>query len=448
MPLTKGFPRSVLEKARKVADEAEVYINFREQLKIDVLNQKLESIDDVTDGGLSIRLIKDRKTGFSYTADLDEHSVDQAIEQALNNLKASQADIYFSFPEPRAQTTNIPLVDSGIGRTKLEDKIKLALEIESSAYKSDKSIRKSEKIVYEDILSTTIIINSKGIDISYQKAICGAFADVIAEKDGLMERGSWISYSNKYSMLDPVQIGTEAAKRAAMMLGAGQEKSGRASILLSPWAATTLISAIAPAFSAEYIQKGKSVFCGAQNKQVAGRKLTIIDSGVIERGIASVPYDDEGVPTGETVLIKDGVFLSPLHSYSTSKRSKADPTANSFRPSYRAQPEIQPTNLYIRPGSKAENELIDGISKGFHVVNIMGAHTINPISGDFSVGFSGFFIENGRITKPVRGMIIAGNIHELFNHIEEIGSDIMFFPHNGNIGSPSVLISNLAVSGI
>ena len=282
----------------------------------------------------------------------------------------------------------------------------------------------------------------------YRKARCGAFADVIAKEDELMERGMWLKFSTRLKDLDPRYVGGEAAKRAVIMLGAKPEKSGRAPVVLSPFASSTLLSAISPALSAESAQKGKSVFISGIDKRIASIKLNISDSGILKDGLSSVPYDDEGVPSRETVIIKDGSLRSFLHDSYTAKRGGSASTANSSRSSFKAQPDIQPTNLYIKPGLKTQDEMINAMSKGFLVKNIMGAHTINPISGDFSIGFSGFLIENGKISRPVRGMTIAGNILDVFNHIEEVGSDIMFFPHNGNIGSPSILISSLSVSGI
>jgi len=448
MLVTKDLAGNILRNARAKADEAEVYISSRTQLKIDVMDQKIESIDNVGEGGLSLRMIKDKKLGFAYTADLDEHSVEGLVDQALDNSKSSISDENAGFPGPKVQPVSMNLVEADIAGTKLEDKLKLALEIEKAAYSFDKRIKKSEKIFYQDSVSTTIIVNSKGVDVQYTKAVCGAFAEVIAEENGLMEGGSWLKFSTRFKDLDPKYIGEEAAKRAALMLGAKQERGGRAQVILSPFAASTLISAISPALSAEYAQKGKSIFCSARDKPVGSRKLTMMDSGILEGALSSVPYDDEGAPTRETVVIMDGILRSYLHDNYTAKKSKVDPTGNSFRDSFKAQPEIQPTNLYVRPGHAPQEELINGIGKGFLVTNIMGAHTINPISGDFSIGFSGFLIDNGKISRPVRGMTVAGNILDVFNHIEEIGSDLMFFPHNGNIGSPSILISNLSVSGV
>jgi len=448
MLITKDLAKSILQKAKAVSDEAEVYLNTREHLNIDVLDQKIESVDNVTDGGIALRLIKDKKLGFAYTADFDEYSVETLIAQALDNSKSSAPDENIGFPGSAPQTVSMNLVEPDIAGTGLDQKEKFALEMESAAHSYDNRIKITQKISYTDSLSTTVIANSKGVDVMYKKAICGAFADVIAEENELMESGMWLKFSTRFKDLDARYIGEEAAKRAALMLGAKPEKSGRAPVVLSPFVFSALLSAISPALSAESVQKGKSVFIGGIDKRVASIKLNLTDSGILKDGVSSVPYDDEGVPTRETVIIKDGTLRSFLHDTYTAKKGRSTSTANSSRSSFMAQPGIQPTNLYIKPGLKTSDEMINAISKGFLVKNIMGAHTINPISGDFSIGFSGFLIENGKISRPVRGMTIAGNILDVFNHIEEIGSDIMFFPHSGNIGSPSILIANLSVSGV
>jgi PmbA protein len=448
MLITKDLAKSILQKAKAVSDEAEVYLNTREHLNIDVLNRKIESVDNVTDGGIAIRMIKDKRMGFAYTGDFDEYSVETLIAQALDNSKSSAPDENIGFPEPKPQTVTMNLVEPDIAGTSLEQKKKFALEMEAAAHSYDNRVKITEKISYTDSVSTTVIANSKGIDIIYMKAICGAVADVIAKEDGLMESGMWLKFSTRFKDLDPRLIGEEAAKMAAIMLGAKPEKGGRAPIVLSPYVCSTLLSAISPALSAESAQKGKSVFASGIDKRVASIKLNITDSGILKDGLSSVPYDDEGVPTRETIIIKDGSLRSFIHDSYTAKKAKTSSTANSSRSSFMAQPGIQPTNLFIKPGLKTQDEMINAMSKGFLVKNIMGAHTINPISGDFSIGFSGFLIENGKISRPVRSMTIAGNILDLFNHIEEIGSDIMFFPHSGNIGSPSILIANLSVSGV
>jgi len=448
MLLNKERLKAFLEKAKKVSDQAELYLISKQQLKIDVINQKIESIDELEEAGLSVRLITKSRPGFAYTADLDDAAIDDSIEQAARNAAAGSADEWMDLPGAEEQKAKMELVDPDLASVSLIDKKALALDVERFAMTYDKRIKRAEKTSYQEDLLTTVLINSKGVDVEYKKAICGAFTEVIAEENGLMETGSWLTYSTRYNQLDAASIGGEAGARAVAMLGASQEVSGRAPVVLEPYVGSMILSMMSPALSAEYAQKGKSLFISARGKSVASKKVTLVDSGVLQDGLATIPYDDEGVPTMETIIIKDGTFTDFLFNRRSANKAKRGSTGNAIRSSFKVQPEILPTNLFIKPGHRTRDDLIGGISKGFLVTTIMGAHTINPISGDFSIGFSGHYIENGKIARPVRGMTIAGNLVDLLSRIEDVGSDLMFFPLAGNIGTPSLLISGLSVSGL
>jgi PmbA protein len=448
MQIDKELTKRILSKAKTAgADEAEVFINFNKHLKIDVMGQKIEALDNVEDGGLAIRVIKGGKMGFAYTADLENDVLDEVVAQAIENSKPLTADKANCFAMPDASIKQMALVDKDIKDTDILAKKLLAMEIESVAKAYDPRIKKIEKISYFDTASSTYIANTNGINVNYEKTICGAMADVIALDNNQMETGSWISYRTKYKDINPKEVGTIAAKRAVQMLGAKSMQSGRASVIFTPYAAVSLISALIPAFSADFAQKGKSIFINSIDKPIASTKFTLIDSGVMPGAPGTVPFDDEGVLSKENYLIKDGYLRSFLYNSYTAKKAGKPSTSNGFRDSFKSLPEILPSNMYVKPGSKGQAELIDKMNKGFLIDTIMGAHTINPISGDFSIGFSGQFVENGKISRPVRGMTIAGNILEILNHIDDVGSDIDFFPHGGNCGSPSLLIANLSISG-
>jgi PmbA protein len=448
MHITQDSAKKIVAAAIKAgANEAEIYFNSSETLKIDIINQNIESTDGLETSGISLRIIKDKKLGFAYTSDIDEGAIDLLVKEALDNSKVTAPDENHNFSVPQKQTVQMELIDTTIAKTPIQAKIALAMAVEKAARELDKRVQKTEKVFYEDTISSTVIVNSNGVSCEYKKSICGIFAEVIALHGDTMETGTWYQFSTKYSELSALNVGQLAAKRAADMLGAGPEKSGRTSLILAPQAATVLISTIAPALSADHVQKGKSLFINAIDKPVASRKLTLIDSGILANGLSSVPFDDEGTPTKENVVISNGILKTFLHNSYTAKKGKSTPTANAFRMSFKSLPDISPTNMYVKPGSKPQKELIDSMSKGFLIETIMGAHTVNPISGDFSIGFSGHLIENGKITRPVRGMTLSGNIMDVFNHIEDIGSDLMFFPHSGSIGAPSILIANLSVSG-
>ncbi|MFC1737405.1 metallopeptidase TldD-related protein, partial [Candidatus Hydrogenedentota bacterium] len=208
--------------------------------------------------------------------------------------------------------------------------------------------------------------------------------------------------------------------------------------------ASEFLDIAAASVKADHVLKNKSLFAGMLGEQVAADCVQVVDDGRLERGIYATPFDGEGIPTRDTSIIEDGILKSYLHSVYTAGKMKAGVTGNGMRGSYSGLPEVGTTNLYLKNGDKTPEDIFAECGDGFLVTSAMGVHTANPISGDFSVGASGLWIEGGKPGRPVRGVTIAGNIKELLKSITTIGNDLRFF---GSCGSPSILVSSLMVSG-
>lgn len=438
---------SILESIlKKDVDQAEVYFSSSKAVQIDALNQKVEAVKEVHDQGLGIRIIKNKKLGFAFTSDLDPFVIEKTIEQAIANAKNSEPDEFNSLPLP--QTASLPeklnLYDKQIDETSISKKTKLALKMEETAYKTDKRVKKTEKVTYSDSAAEVRIVNSNGIDSTCKSNRCGAVAQIIATQDGEMEYGFGLDYVKKLKDLDPVKIGKEAAHRACQLLGAKTIKSQKIPIVLDPEIAAELLEVLASPLTAEAVQKGKSLFFGKTGKAVAADGLTIIDNGKLENAIGTAPFDDEGVSTQETKLIEKGILRNYLFNTYTANKGGTKSTGNAQRGSFMGTPDTGPTNLYISKGIRSPKSIINSVKKGLHVTRVMGIHTANPISGDFSFGAAGIMIENGEKTHAVRGITIAGNLIEILMQIEEVGLDLRFF---GSVGAPSLLISNISISG-
>jgi PmbA protein len=228
------------------------------------------------------------------------------------------------------------------------------------------------------------------------------------------------------------------------MLGAAPVATRKAVVLLDPYVATGFLGLIGPALTGEAVQKGRSLFAGKVGERVASDKITIIDDGLLGGGIASAPFDGEGVPTSRTILVKKGDLRGYLHNTYTAAKDGVQSTGNGVRSSFKGTPEVGMTNFYIEAGQIPVEQLIKDISSGIYVTEVMGMHTANPISGDFSVGVSGLLIENGELTRPVRGMAMGGNIIELLENIDAVGNDLHFFIGKG---SPTLRVAQLTISG-
>ncbi|NLK52699.1 MAG: TldD/PmbA family protein, partial [Syntrophomonadaceae bacterium] len=288
------------------------------------------------------------------------------------------------------------------------------------------------------------IVNSLGLNAFYRGTFCGLYLVVVAQEPEDNQTGFAVQYRLRYTDLDPKQVGREAAAKAVRMLGARKIGTRRVPVVLDPYVATSFLGVLAPALTAEAVQKGKSLFAGKLGRSIGSEALTIIDDGTLPEGIASAPFDGEGVPSRRTVVLEKGNLNTFLYNTYTAARDQITSTGNGVRGSFKTTPEVGTTNFFIQPGPVAQKELIADIREGLYVTEVMGMHTANPISGDFSVGAAGLWIKNGELTTPVRGIAIAGNLAEFLQGVEGVANDLTFF---GGKGSPTVRIGQMAVSG-
>ncbi|MBI5698930.1 TldD/PmbA family protein [Candidatus Saganbacteria bacterium] len=441
--------QELISKAlRSGAVQAEVFQINSKTLKIDVLDQKIESIDNLQDGGLGLRVIdKEKRLGFSYSTEPEEdlalhHMVPGLAEAALANARFTKPDENHSFPGP-VPSKSAEYFDPSITSASLKQKIDLTMQVESAAYNYDKRVKKTEKISYSDSETEVRIVNSNGLDIHYKTNNCGASADVIAEQGSEAESGLGISYVTRFADLKAKDVGEEAARRAGELLGAKTIGPQKIPLVLDPLVGAQILGTLSPILSSDSVQKGKSLFADKMGQQVGSNILVLIDDGKLKNGVASAPFDDEGTPSQKTILVENGVLKSFLFNSYTAVKGKTRSTGNAKRTSYKSLPEIAPTNIYIKPGEKSSPDC----RKGLYITRVMGMHMVNPISGDFSIGAAGIMIENGEKTYPVRGITIAGNLTDLLKGIEVICSDLRFVPFSANLGSPTLLVTGLSISG-
>ncbi|MBN2057686.1 MAG: TldD/PmbA family protein [Candidatus Saganbacteria bacterium] len=435
----------ILNKLKNKADQAEVFLSKNRTLTIDVLDGKVEAIKEVEDIGCAIRLIKDKRLGFAYTSEFDESVIESTIGQALANAANAEPDENNCLPAPcSAMPSSLDLYDREIDEIKIKEKVRLALEMEDSAYKADERIKKTERVSYSDGSSEIELFNSLGLAVAYKTNMCGGFAQMIAGSDGNMEAGFGVSFTKKFADFDPAAVGEESAQRAALLLGAKHVKSRKLPLLIDPVVGAEIISAMVAALTAEAVQKGKSMFADKLGQLVAAQAVTVIDDGRLPNGLSSAPFDAEGSATQETKLIDKGKLLTFLYNAYTAKKGGVNSTGNAVRGSFMNLPGTGTTNLYIPAGPVKPEEMLASIKHGLFITRVMGMHTVNPISGNFSVGAAGLMIENGEKTYPVRGITIAGNLIEMLKQIEAVGSDLRFIE---DIGSPTLLIHDMSVSG-
>lgn len=424
---------------------AEAYLLSSKELSIEVRDSEVETMKLAEDRGLGLRVISDGRVGFAFTTRFSDVGLEQLVQQALANGANTEPDRFYTLPRVSGEYPNLDIYDPEVRAATVEGKIKLAVEMERAAKAYDQRVKIIESSAYQDAEVEVCIVNSEGLKSHYQGAYCGIYLSLVAGEGDDSQTGFALKYGLKYRELDPLAIGKKAAEHAVRMLGARQVGSQRAAIVLDPYIATNFLGLLAPALSGEAVQKGRSLFAGKIGQQVASDLVSIVDDGRLPGGIASAPFDGEGVPTSETVLVEGGKLQGFLHNTYTAAKEGIASTGNGVRSSFKGTPEVGATNFFIRPGQSEPDTIIKEVKRGLYVTEVMGMHTANPISGDFSVGASGIWIENGEFTHPVRGVAIAGNIVELLGAVDAVGSNLEFF---GGKGAPTVRVSSMSLSGI
>lgn len=447
-----GYIVSDLSLAHKVMDsvarlgiaQAEVYILRRKLLAIEVNDREVETLKLAQDSGLGLRIISDGRLGFAYTSGFTQEALDQIVESARTAAVYTASDRYNILPAKTVQYPRLDLYDPELSCVPLVEKVDRARAIAQAAYQYDSRIRSVQKTSYSDSECEVTICNSQGLEVSHVDTYCWASTMAIAGANGGSQIGWDFDFNRFYRNLRVAEVGMGAAHMAVALLGAKTLETQKLPVVFDAVVAIGFIGMLASALSAESVQKEKSLLRGRLGQQVASSQVTILDDGTLPHGSSSSPCDGEGVATQRTELIREGMLMQFLHNTYTARKDKVKSTGNGIRASFKDLPRVGPTNLFLSPGYESREGLIKGIKRGVYVLATLGMHTADPISGDFSVGVEGLRIANGKLAQPVHGVTISGNLVDLFKSIESVADDLRFL---GNIGSPTVSIGQLSISG-
>lgn len=437
--------RQAIEIAKSLGSKAtEAYVLHSKALSIEVNNQEVETLKLAEISGIGIKTILDGRLGFAYSSALDKNSLGEVVRQSLANAKETTPDEHNVLPGLVSVKEELNLYDPAVANTSVEEKIEQARQVERAAKEYDLRVKRVRKASYQDSEYYVSIVNSLGLENTHRGNYCGVGAYVLAEDKGEVQTGWSMDLNRRYGKLQAAKAGREAGEKAVVMLGASSIGSQRVPIVFDPYVATEFLDIIGHALTAEAVQKGKSLFQGKMGERVVSSALTIIDDGRLEDGIESAPVDGEGVPTTRNVLVSQGVLKKFLYNTYTASKDGVQSTGNGTRGSFKGTAEVGTTNFFIQPGTVSPEELFGQIEKGFYITEVMGMHTANPISGDFSLGASGIWIEKGQKTKPIRGVAIAGNILDLMENVDLVANDLRFF---GSTGAPTIRIKGMSISG-
>lgn len=426
------------------ADQAELFFRSYRNVSVEIKDQAVESLSSSFSSGYAVRVIRNCRLGFSFST--DTHEVRQVIARALEASGSADNDPFLSFAAESPMSA-VRIYDDSIRDMREDDAIGMALQIEKAAYDADSRIKRARKPSASFTVSETVIANSCGINTRYDATACSAQITVVAESGGESQTGWDYTGSRFLKDLAFEEIGRTAAASAVRLLGSRNIRGTRADVLLDNTVANEFLGIFASSLSSDAVQKGKSLLTDRLNSRIISPWINITDSGLLPGRLGSRPLDDEGVATQATPLVHEGVLLSYLFNTNTANKAKTVSTGNAIRGSFSSLPSVGVTNLFIEASAASacipRRSLFSAMQKGLYVVDAMGIHTANPISGDFSIGVSGLWIENGEVAFPVKEAVISGNLLDFFSKVSAVGDDMRFF---GAVGSPSLIISDIDIS--
>jgi TldD protein len=441
---------------------AEIFLEYRiysyVMMEEDIIKESAESLSL----GLGIRVLSGEKTGFGYTNDLSPDRIRRAALSAAAiafSPKPVQAIDLREFP----LTRNVCRVREIPHLARLEAKITLVKAAYDACQNADPAVKKV-RAGFQDQIQFVTIANSEGLLVSDARPLVKLTCMAIAEKGALRESGysgggGRVGLEYFAENKTPADIGREAAREAVELLDARDAPAGEMPVVLSPGHAGVLIhEAVGHLLEADFNRKKTSIFWDKFGKKVGSPLITIHDDPTIPSFRGSYNVDDEGTPPRKTLLIEKGVIKGLLQDRLSAGLMGLAPTGHGRRQDYSEIPIPRMANTYIDPGEHDPAEIIKSVKRGFYADRFQGGQVEDSGKFTFSVS-SGYLIENGKLTAPVKQATLIGSNLDILNKIEMVGSDLAFSLPTGTCskegqdvpvmdGCPTMKISKMTVGGL
>ena len=424
-------------------NESEIRVSNSTSISVETLNGQIDSYNISETKSIRARGIINGKFGVAITNIEDKNTPQYLVDSILATGKYIEKEEDAIIFEGSKKYTKRNVFNKELDSTPLDEKLKHLDTIYKFIKDFDPRIE-NVSVSYGESSGNSLIENSYGLKLSNKSNdfYYGAFATV-RDENGEVVNTSEYSFGNDLSSFDPLELAKKVASAAISKLKPTQCKSKKYKVVLKQKIVSTLLSAFVGSLSSEEVQKKTSALSDKLNQQIMSSKLTVMERPT-DNTIFFTGYDSEGVATYNKTLIKKGVLQTYLYNLTTAKKDGVQSTGNGYGGITKIG--IGTTHLVIKPGKKSFEELLQKAKNGIYLTDIMGLHAgLNAKSGDFSLQAQGFMIEDGKLTKPLSQIVVAGNLFTLFNEIGEVGSDSQLLLSSNEV--PSLLIKKLQVNG-
>ncbi len=434
---------------KRGADEAECLVERGRHASVKVRDGVIEDLTQATNKGAGLRVIVGARLGFATTTDFDEGGLDMFVARALAAAKESAPDERNALPTTKMRGTHPAAAalgvhwDPAVAEIDPAWKIAAAREMDSAARAEDPRIRKMDGASAGESVDAFAIASTRGLAAQHRTTSIWLSCSPVAEADGQLQTSYWMDVKRSRAALDsPESVGRKSAQRAARMLGARQVKSCKVPVVFDPQMAASFVGGLVGAVNGDLAFKKASFLWNQLNQLVASPLVTLTDDGLRKNGLGTAPFDGEGVAQRCTPIFERGVLRNFLYDTTTARKADAHSTGNAAR-GYASLPSIGTTNLTLAAGTTPPAELLRGLKRGFLVTAMLGRGA-NTVTGDYSRGANGLWIENGECTYAVHEVTVAGSLLQMLAAIDAVGDDLDF---RGSTGAPSIRFAELAVSG-
>ncbi len=447
MALDPQLVQDLLRTARqRGASAGDALLVDNESFEVQVRLGEVDTVQQSHQKRLGLRLFFGQRSATTSTSDLSEASLRQLLDDTCALAQAMAEDPQAGLPSPEETTAHLPqleLWDEAIARFPVEERTAMARQAERAALDYDSRITNSDGGEYSSSQSHVLYTNSHGFVGQYQAGTVGLSVAPIASGAGGLQKDYWYAAGRKLSQVQmPVAIGQEAARRTLRRLGARKVPTQKVPVVFDPSTAASLLGHVCSAVSGSALYRGASFLLNSLDTRVAPDTVTIYDDGTLPGALGSKPFDGEGLATRRTTVVEHGMLRSYLLDTYTARKLGLRSTGNAARGAG-DPPSVSPTNFYLAPGTATPEEIIASVPCGLYVTSLIG-FGVNQVTGDYSRGASGLWIENGELAYPVEEITIAGNLRQMLANIVMIGNDLDM---RRRITAPTLKIDEMTVAG-
>jgi PmbA protein len=432
---------------KKGAAEAEAYVYEGQATNVGIERGQITKSNRIIDRGLGIRAVVNKAVGFAYTNIIeDQNSIEDTILRALSAARASKPDQDWNgLPEKKPYAAAEKTYDRKILELRAEDLVNIASDMLDAAVSVNKRVFPIEGSAGAAYLSSAIA-NSNGVAGFDKGTIIECSLAAVAKEGNTVTPVCFEFNAERGYNVNPEWVGKEAARLAVSALKTKRIKTKTTKLILTQFALQSLLYfTLINAVKADNVQRNQSPFQGRIGEKVASETVTICDDGLFQGGLRTWAFDGEGVPHQKTTLVDKGVLRNFLYDNYAAKKEGKESTGNASRAGYLSTPSIEATNFHIKSGSKTSDQLLSEVDDGLIIYYLQGAHSSNPVSGEFSVvATPAWKIRKGEIVHSTRGVMLAGNIFEVLKNIRVIANNERKI---GQLISPWILVENVKVIG-